>query len=236
MKAVILAGGLGTRLRPVTYEIPKPLLPVKKKPIINHLIGLFLRHGVSAIAILASQEHALDFERWKKTWQDELPGEKISIFFEGKPRGTFGGFENLKDWLVEERFLMVNGDDLMNVDLKRLIDFHDKYRPVGTIALVKVPNPQEYGVVVLDGHRIKEFLEKPEKPSMDLISSGLYILEPTVFNYADFSKEVLMIEKDIFPKLAAQGQLLGLHMENSRWYDCGTLERWETAIKEWEIP
>lgn len=233
MKAVILAGGLGTRLRPVTYEIPKPLLPVKKRPIINHLIDLFRRYGVNSIAVLASRSHENDFLRWQESWNKDLPQGYVSIFFEEKPRGTFGGLENLKSWLANENFILSNGDELKDFDLGALRKFHEEHKPVGTIALVSVPNPHEYGVPILDSHRIKEFLEKPKISPSNFISSGLYILEPEVFNYADFSKEILMIEKDIFPQIAAAGKLAGLKLENARWYDCGNLERWEKAIKEW---
>ena len=109
----------------------------------------------------------------------------------------------------------------------------NKEKPLATIALVKVENPSDYGVPVLDGNMVKEFLEKPKNPPSNFISSGLYILEPEVFNYADFSKGFLMIEKDIFPRLASMGKLAGYKAKNSAWYDWGTFERWERAIKEW---
>ncbi len=233
MKAVILAGGLGTRLRPVTYEIPKPLLPVKKKPIINHLLEFFLRHDISDFAILISRSHENDFQRWKENNRNELGNAKINIFFEEKPRGTFGGLSLLKDWLGKETFILSNGDELKDFDLNRFIEFHKNKKGAGTIAMVKVPNPQEYGVPILNGHHIREFLEKPDPAPSEYISSGLYALEPEILDYADFSKEFLMIEKDIFPKLAAEGKLMGMKIENGRWFDCGNLERWEKAIKEW---
>ena len=233
MKAIIQAGGMGTRLRPVTYEIPKPLLTVKKKPIINHLLELLFRYGISEVGAVVSREHELDFERWKRMWPQDLPWGKISIFFEEKPSGTFGYLKHLREWLGKEKFILSNGDELKDFDLSKLKDFHDEHKPVGTIALVKVPNPEEYGVPVLNGHYIKEFLEKPKKPPTEFISSGLYILEPTVFDYADLTKDFLMIEKDVFPKMAAEGKLLGFKVENGRWYDCGNLARWEKAIREW---
>ncbi len=233
MKAVILAGGLGTRLRPVTYEIPKPLITVKKRPIINHLIHLFLKHGINDIAVLASEGHREDFLRWQEYSKSDLPKDNITIFFEDKPHGTFGGMPILREWIGNNQFILSNGDELKEFDLQKLQEFHETHKPVGTIALVQVPNPSEYGVPILDGHKILEFLEKPTNPPSDFISSGLYILEPEVFDHADFSKDYLMIEKDIFPRLAAQGKLIGLKMENARWYDCGNFERWEKAIKEW---
>jgi len=233
MKAVILAGGMGTRLRPITFEIPKPLLPVKKKPIVNHLIDLLGRHDIKDIAVLASRTHQDDFERWYKNWIEELSDKNIKLFYEETPRGTFGGMEILKDWLGEEDFILSNGDELKDFDLKSLIDFHKKHQPHGTVALVEVPNPQEYGVPVMDEHLVKEFLEKPTNPPSNFINSGLSVLSPKVFDYADFSKDNLMYEKDIFPQLAAEGKLIGYHFPESRWYDCGNLERWEKAIKEW---
>lgn len=233
MKGIILAGGLGTRLRPVTYETPKPLLTVKKKPIINHLIELFRKYGVKEIGILISRQHEADFKRWRKAWENDLPVKDITIFFEEKPRGTFGGLEKLKGWIESEPFVLSNGDELKDFNLKELIDFHNAHKPTGTIALVEVPDPQEYGVPVLEGHRITDFLEKPNPAPSKFISSGLYILEPEILKYADFSKEVLMIEKDIFPKVAVAGKLHGYKMIGGRWFDCGNLDRWERAIKEW---
>lgn len=233
MKAVILAGGAGTRLRPVTYEIPKPLLPVKKKPIISHLIELFLRQGVSEIAVLANRAHDKDFLNWRKNLEGDLAEANINIFFEDEQKGTFGGLALLKNWLNGEPFILSNGDELKDFDLSAMKNFHLEKNGVGTIALVAVPNPSEYGVPVMNGHHIKEFLEKPNPSPSNYISSGLYILEPEIFDYADFSKGFIMIEKDIFPSVAREGKLVGFTVENGRWFDCGNLERWEKAIKEW---
>lgn len=233
MKAIILAGGQGTRLRPITHEVPKPLITVKKEPIINHLLRLFSRHGIHEVGILISKDHQLDFARWQKTWQGEMPHEKISIFIEEKPSGTFGWLKNLKGWIGNESFILSNGDELKDFDLTQMIKFHNESKPVATIALVKVPNPQEYGVPLMKDHKVTDFLEKPENPPSNFINSGLYILEPEIFSFAAPDKEFLMIEKDIFPKVAAAGKLHGYKFENGRWYDCGNLERWEKAINEW---
>ncbi len=233
MKGVILVGGEGTRLRPITYEVPKPLITVKKKPIVNHLIELCARHGITEIALLAARSHESDFTRWKKNWQDELPIRNISIFYEESPRGTFGGLPLLAEWLGEDAFIFSNGDELKDFDLSQLIKFHRARAPAATIALVRVDNPHEYGVPILEGDAIKEFLEKPQNPPSDYISSGLYVLNPSILAYAEPAREFSMIERDIFPALASEGKLLGYKMENSRWYDCGNLERWERAIKEW---
>ena len=233
MKAVILVGGAGTRLRPVTYEIPKPLITVKKKPIVNHLIEFFERYGVDEVGLLASREHESDFARWKKAWDGELPITKITTFFEEKPRGTFGGVMELRDWIGEEDFVLSNGDELKDFNLGELIDFHKTNKPVGTIALVPVLKPHEYGVPIMNKDAIVEFLEKPKDPPSNFVSSGLYVLNPAIFKYGDPSKEFSMIEKDIFPFVAKDGKLSGVRFTDARWYDCGNLERWESAMKEW---
>ncbi len=233
MKGVILAGGLGTRLHPITLEIPKSLLTVKKKPIINYLIDLFFRYGVKNTTILINEKNKEDFDWWRKRYGSALPGG-LNIKAEGKLRGTFGGLESLQREL-SETFLLTNGDEIKDFNLNELVKFHknNPSKPFATIALVEVPNPSDYGVPVMAGDRIKEFLEKPKNSPSKFISSGLYVLEPGVFKYADWSKEFLMIEKDIFPKLAADGKLCGYKIKNGRWQDCGNFERWEKAIKEW---
>ncbi len=232
MKAVILAGGLGTRLRPITYEIPKPLIPVKKKPIINHLIDLFHKHDIEKIGVLASRSHERDFEKWRDVWKEEMPDEKIELFYEETPRGTFGGMELLKDWIGEESFVLTNGDELKDFDLNQLREFHASHDGIASIWMVEVPNAHEYGVPILDGMKITEFLEKPEHPPSNFINSGLYVFDPEVFDYVDFSQEQISTERDIFPRLAKEGKLFG-HKIEGRWFDCGNLERWETAIREW---
>ncbi len=233
MKAVILAGGMGTRLRPITYEIPKPLVPVQKKPILNHLVEWALRGGAEEVGVLAARMHEADFRRWQKAWTGELPFEKVSIFYEEAPRGTFGGMELLKDWLGQETFLMTNGDDLKELDLPEMLALHKKENALGTLALVEVPDARSKGVPVREGSRIVQFLEKPENPPSNHVNAGIYLLEPEVFAHADFSKDQVSIERDVFPKLVALGRLHGYEMDKGRWYDCGTMENWEKAIKEW---
>jgi mannose-1-phosphate guanylyltransferase / phosphomannomutase len=233
MKAVILVGGEGTRLRPITYEIPKPLIPVHKKPIVNHLIELFAKYGVREVALIAAEGHKADFARWKKAWGDELPIKKINIFFEERPRGTFGGLRMLEDWLGRDDFILTNGDELKDFDLDALVKFHKNKKAVATLALVPVENPSEYGVPVLEKGYVKKFLEKPKEPPSHFVSSGLYILNPSVLGYGDPGKDFLMFEKDIFPKLAEEMKLMAVELPDARWYDTGTLERWERAMKEW---
>jgi NDP-sugar pyrophosphorylase family protein len=232
MKAVILAGGAGTRLRPVTYEIPKPLVPVRKKPILNHLIEFFNRHGVSDIAVVASKEHEEDFRRWEKAWAGEIPGS-YKIFYEEKPQGTFGYLRRLKEWLGGDSFIVTNGDELKDFDLGALMDFHRQKDALGTLATVPVEDARAYGVPVVEDGWVKEFLDKPENPPSNFIHAGFYILKPEVLDIPDPKQEFVMTEVDIFPVLAGRGALAAMRLEPVRWYDCGTLERWQKAMQEW---
>lgn len=227
-KAIILAGGKGTRLYPVTKEIPKPLLPIKKKPIINYLVDLFRTHGIRDIGVSISKEFQEDFDWWKKRHYPEQP---IEFFIETEPMGTFGGLWYAKEWLGHAPFFLTNGDELKEIDLTRMADFHEKMNPLGTIALVEVPNPQDYGVAVCNSDFIEEFLEKPEHPPSNYISSGLYLLSPEIFAHHP-GPQFTMIEKDIFPNLAKQKKIAGFKFRG-KWTDAGTWERYERALQEW---
>jgi len=233
-KAVILAGGKGTRLYPVTKEIPKPLLTVKRKPIINYLVDLFYSQKIENIAVLINKDFGEEFDWWKTRYYPSSVGggPKIEIFEEKEPLGTFGGLHYLKEWLGSNSFFFSNGDELKKIDLSKMSDFHQKHNLPATIALVQVPNPQNYGVVVCENGIVKEFSEKPEDPPSDYINSGLYLLSPCIFDYHP-GPQFSMIEKDIFPKLAQEKKLAGFQF-NGLWMDCGTWERYERAIEKWK--
>ena len=228
-KAVILAGGKGTRLYPVTEEIPKSLLPVKRKPIINYLVELFQNYGIKDIAVLISKDFQEEFDWWQKRY---YPKNNIKIVKENKPLGTFGGLFYLKDWLSQKPFFLTNGDELKKIDLLGMSKFHQKIETPATIALVKVADPKHYGVVICKNGKIQEFLEKPLNPSSSYINSGLYLLSPKIFDYHPGPK-FLMIEKDLFPRLAKEKKLAGFKF-NGAWMDCGTFTRYSEALKNWK--
>jgi mannose-1-phosphate guanylyltransferase len=234
-KAIILAGGKGTRLYPVTKEIPKPLLPINKKPIINYLVDLFQSYGISEIAVLVSKDFQQDFKWWKKRYYPSLSSGRalnIRLVEEKEQLGTFGGIYLLKDWIGQNKFFLTNGDELKKINLAKMAEFHNQIKPLGTIALVEVEDPQHYGVVVCNSVKVKDFLEKPENPPSNYVNSGLYLLNPEIINYHP-GPEFLMIEKDIFPKLAKEDKLAGFKFKG-KWTDCGTWERYEKAISEWQ--
>ena len=228
-KAVILAGGKGTRLYPITYEIPKPLLPVKKKPIINYLVNLFLEQGIKDIAVLINKDFREEFNWWKKRYYSE---NRIKLVEEKEPLGTFGGLCFLKDWISNKPFFLTNGDELKKIDLIEMNKFHQKLKTPATIALVKVQDPHHYGVVICKDGKVEEFLEKPKNPPSKYINSGLYLLSSEIFNYHPGPK-FLMIETDLFPMLAKEKKLAGFKFQG-KWADCGTFSRYEDALKNWQ--
>jgi NDP-sugar pyrophosphorylase family protein len=232
-KAIVLAGGRGTRLKPITHEIPKPLVPLHEKPILQHTLDLLKKFGIKDIII------SIGFK-----------GDKIREYFgngkrfglniiyveESDPLGTAGPLKlasrQFKDFF-NEAFVMCNGDELKNIDLYDMYLFHKEHKGKATIALTTVDDPSTYGCAKMAGNRIIEFIEKPKKgtePSK-LINSGLYILEPGVIDYIPEGKA--MMELDVFPKIAKQGSLYGYPF-SGQWFDTGTLERYEKAIIEWK--
>lgn len=230
MKAIILAGGKGTRLHPVTLEIPKPLLPVQGKPVLNHLVELFLHYDIDDFALLIRHDQAEEYSHWINKYN--FPAN-FKIFTEEKPLGTFGAIVQAKDWLGDESFFVTNGDELKDVNLDEMSALHKTHNATATIGLVKVDEPNQYGVAVCEDTNIIEFLEKPENPPSSHVNSGLYLLQPEIFEYYPHQElRFSMIEKDLFPRLARDGKIHGYYFEG-QWFDCGNFERWERAMKEW---
>jgi len=230
MKGFILAGGEGTRLRPLTLEIPKPLLPVGKIPILTYLVDLYLENGIDDIKIGIQKKHLEDFYKWKATY---FPGKKIELIVEPKPSGTLGALmhKTVSQWFSEP-IVVSNGDELKELNLKKMVKWHLEKKALVTVGLVKVENPQPYGVAKLKKNKIIDFIEKPKKPPSFYINSGLYIMGPKIKTYFPKKVKFAMLETDLFPKLAKLGKLFGYKWQG-KWQDVGTFERWEMAIKNW---
>lgn len=231
--AVLLVGGIGTRLRPITYEIPKALIPVHGRPVTEHLFDLLKKYGVTNIVLCVGHMK----EKIKDYFKDGSQfGVKIDYVEEEKALGTAGPVKlgrKLLPKVFKKTFIVSNGDELKNIDLGEMYKVHKKNKALATIALTKVENPSKYGVAKLEGNKILEFVEKPKKedaPS-NLINSGFYMIEPKVIDI--IPDGFAMFEKDVFPKLAEQGKLFGYPFKG-QWFDIGNMERYEEAIKGWE--
>lgn len=228
-KALILCGGKGTRLRPITYEIPKPLMPIQGKTIIEHQLDLFKKYGIKEIILAVGYKK----DKIKEYFGDGKKfGVSISYIEEEQPLGTAGPVRKAKR-LLNEAFIVTNGDELKDINLEEMFELHKNKKALATIALTTVADPSFYGVADLAGSKILRFVEKPKKeeaPS-NLINSGLYIIEAEVIEL--IKEGLVMWETDIFPKIASEERLFGYPF-SGQWYDTGNLERYEKALKEWK--
>lgn len=227
--AYVLAGGKGTRLRPITYEIPKPLMPVKGKPIVQHQLDLFRKYGIKNVVLAVGYLGGKVKEHFEDGYKH---GFKMDYLFEEEPLGTGGGLRMVKE-LIPKTFVMTNGDNLFNIDLQDMFNFHIKNKAIATIALTPVEDVSAFGVAALKGSKIVKFIEKPKKseaPS-NLINAGVYIIEPQVIEM--IPEGPCSIEREIFPKIAESGGLHG-YVFNGQWFPTDNQERYEKAIKKWE--
>jgi mannose-1-phosphate guanylyltransferase len=228
VQALILAGGEGTRLRPLTYTVPKPVLPLVGRPHIAYVIDWLVRHGVDDVIV--SCGHLA--EGMRQAIAELEPGVEISYAEEPDARGTAGAIRFAED-LLGDRFLVLNGDVLCDLDLTALIAQHERTNASATIALYPVADPSGYGLVHRrDDGEITEFLEKPEPEQIDTdeINAGAYLLERPVLDRIPPDRAV-SIEREIFPELIGEG-LYGIRLEGY-WIDIGTPERFLEA--NWDI-
>jgi len=227
MQAVILVGGEGTRLRPLTSAVPKPVLPLVDRPMMVYMLEWLRGHGIDDVIMSCG---------FKATKVRDVLGDGsqlgISLRFveEPDPRGTAGALKFAEE-LLDERFLMLNGDVLTDLDLTAQIAQHERTGATGTLALVPVPDPSSYGLVrLLDGGAVREFLEKPSPDAVldtNLISAGAYVLERSVLDLIEPDRNV-SIEREIWPALVGEG-LYGYVDDDAYWLDVGTPGRYLEA-------
>ena len=227
MKAVVMAGGEGNRLRPLTSNQPKPMVPVVGKPCMEHILELLGEHGMSEVIVtVAFLPQAIR----SYFGEGETLGMQIGYSVEESPLGTAGSVR-LTAKQLEETFLVISGDALCDVDLSALIAFHKEKGAAVTIGLKSVENPLEFGIVVTDEEgRIERFLEKPSWGQVfsDTINTGIYVMEPEVLNHVpadrpyDFSKE-------LFPYLLEMGRPLYGFVLDGYWQDIGNLDQFRQA-------
>jgi mannose-1-phosphate guanylyltransferase len=225
MQALILAGGEGTRLRPLTSTVPKPVVPLVDRPFIGFMIDWLRSHGVDDVVM--SCGHLADGVR-AVLGDGSAFGVRLRYVEEPRPLGTGGALKFAQEWL-DERFFMLNGDTLTDIDLSAQLAFHTASGAQATLGLYEVEDPSSYGLVRLhaDGS-VREFLEKPSPDQIDTrnVSAGMYVLERSVLDLLEYG-EPASIERDVFPRLVGNG-LYG-HVGSGYWMDIGTPDRYLQA-------
>ena len=231
LKAVILAGGFATRLRPLSCTRPKALFPIVNKPLLQWTLERLAKNNVDQI-ILAVNALTQFYIRQKHLPKSGLK-IKYSIDPPKKPLGTAGPIKKAEKLIGHDQpFIVLNGDIFADIDYKELLKAHKKTEAIATIALCAVDDPSAFGVAELeDGNLIKRFIEKPAKnqaPS-NFINAGAYVLDPAVFNYIAQGRPV-SLEREVFPKLAQEGKLFG-HKVCGLWIDIGKPQEYLEANK-----
>jgi len=229
-QALLLAGGLGTRLRPLTEQMPKPLAPIGNKPWLEHLIAHLREQGVRRFVIAA--KHYADRIR-EALGDGERLGVSIRYSLETELLGTAGAIKNAEPYL-EDRFLVVNADIIFDARIEPLLSFHRRHGGAVTIGLIEVEDPSHYGVVEQDERgRILRFVEKPkrgEAPS-NRVNAGIYVMEKRALAAIPEGREV-SIERETFPLLVAKNEVYG-ELLRGYWMDMGTKDRYRAV--HWDL-
>jgi len=223
-----MAGGSGTRLRPLTCDLPKPMVPILNRPIAEHIVNLLKRYDITEI--IATLFYLPDVMR--DYFQDgkDFGVQMTYAVEEDQPLGTAGCVKNVSE-LLDETFLVISGDSITDFDLSKAIEFHKSKGSKATLVLTRVPNPIEFGVVITDEEdKIVRFLEKPSTSEIfsDTVNTGTYILEPEVLDYlpADCEQD---FSKDLFPLLLEKGEPMYGYVADGYWCDVGHLEAYREA-------
>ncbi len=227
MKAVVMAGGEGSRLRPLTLQRPKPMVPVVNKPNMEHVLDLLKKHGITDVIVTLQylapviQTHFGDGSSF---------GMNIKYSVEETPLGTAGSVKAVEDQL-QEPFLVISGDSMTDFDLEAILAYHQEKRSVATLTLYRVPNPLEYGVIITDDEgRIRQFMEKPSWGEVfsDTVNTGIYLLDPKVFDYIEPDKMV-DFSQDVFPAMLKAGEPMFGYIAEGYWCDVGNIPTYMQA-------
>jgi mannose-1-phosphate guanylyltransferase/phosphomannomutase len=230
MKAVIMAGGKGTRLRPLTSNRPKPMVPIVNAPCMEHIVNLLKRHGFDEILVTLEfmpelvQAYFGDGSEW---------GVKMEYSVEEEPLGTAGSIKRIEDELTE-RFIVVSGDALTDIDLGEAVTFHEKRGAEATLVLKKVEDPSGFGIVVVeDDGRVTGFQEKPDEEEVFsyTANTGIYVLEPSLLRDIPEGQEYDFSE-ELFPKLLEEERAVYGYTTESYWEDIGNLEQYMGAQRD----
>jgi mannose-1-phosphate guanylyltransferase/phosphomannomutase len=227
MKGVIMAGGKGTRLRPLTCNVPKPMVPLVQKPVMQYSIELLKKYGITDIAVTV--QYLPDVIR-DYFGDGSKFGVNLTYFEETTPLGTAGSVKQAEDFL-DEPFIVVSGDALTDFDLSAGVDFHNEKESLVTIFMKQVECPLEFGVIMTNEQdKIVRFLEKPSWSEVfsDTVNTGIYIMDPSIFSYIE-KDQVVDFSKDVFPKLLAEQSAMYGYAADGYWSDIGNLKQYRQA-------
>lgn len=227
-KAVILAGGQGTKLRPYTYEVPKPLLPVSGRPILEYVLKLLKKSGITEVVICIGY---LGEKIKEQFGNGDRLGLKITYSEEKEPLQTGGALAKVKKFTGDDTFLVIHGDLLTTLSFQDLINFHQKESELATVALTTVAEPSEFGQLTLHGTKLVRFYQKNDGKDIKspLVHAGIYVFSPAIYNFFPKNKTSFSLE-DIMEKLIQDEKVSGFIFEG-QWFDVGSLENYENAIK-----
>ncbi|MGZ4189284.1 MAG: sugar phosphate nucleotidyltransferase [Actinomycetota bacterium] len=230
MKAVIMAGGAGSRLRPLTSNQPKPMISLANRPLMEHIVRLLKRHGFTDIVVTVQFLASL-VRNYFGTGEDL--GVSMSYATEESPLGTAGSVKNAQGAL-DETFVVISGDALTDIDLEKVVAFHQERQSMATVVLSRQPNPLEYGIVITDEQgRIERFLEKPGWGQVftDTVNTGIYVLEPEIFDFIP-EGESYDFSKDVFPQLLRKGLPMFGYIADGYWTDVGNVDAYRKAQQD----
>ena len=227
MKAVVMAGGEGSRLRPLTIGRPKPMVPMVSKPVIGHILDLLKRQGITEVVLTL---HFMPEVIQSHFGDGSSLGMKIYYAVEEIPLGTAGSVKNAQEYL-DEPFIIISGDAVTDINLQQVIAFHEQKQAEATLTLYRVPNPLEYGVIITDPDgKIVQFLEKPSWGEVisDTVNTGIYVIDPAVL---DLIEEGVSTDwsKDVFPQLLEAGRPLYGFVADGNWTDVGDISEYMRA-------
>jgi len=227
MKAVIMAGGFGTRIQPLTSNIPKPMIPLLNRPIMLHIVELLKKYQITDLVMLLYHQPSVI----KNFFRDGADfGVKITYVTPLEDMGTAGAVKCAEKF-IDERFLVISGDLLTDFNLQKIIDFHADNKALATITLTPVKDPLQFGVVITDkNRRITQFLEKPGWGEVisDTINTGIYVFEPEIFKYIP-ANENFDFSQDLFPKLLEKKEPLFGYTVKGYWRDIGNTDSYREA-------
>jgi mannose-1-phosphate guanylyltransferase len=222
MKAMVLAAGLGTRLRPLTYELPKPMVPVLDRPVMAHIVDLCKRQGFDQL--IANLHYFPDTIRG-------YFGDELEYRYEEELLGTAGGVRNVRDFFGDDLVLIISGDALTDIDLNKLVERHRSAGGIGTLTVKQVDDTREYGVVLHDADgRIQGFQEKPhpDEALSTLGNCGIYCFSPEIFDYFP-ETDFVDWANDVFPALLDNDVPFHIHEIGEYWNDVGSLDELRTG-------